>query len=67
MNAKFEYEFIRLGEGVITVKKFGREHYQEVVHQYAGDGWRLVQVFAPSTGANGKSKFFELIFEREKR
>ena len=28
-------------------------------------GWRLVQVFAPSTGAYGASKYFELILERE--
>ena len=29
------------------------------------DGWRLVQIFAPSTGVYGAAKYFEIILERE--
>jgi len=66
MAKKYEYTFVRLGEGYLSVKKEGKEKYQQIVLQYAEDGWRLVQVFAPSLGIQGMSKFFELIFEREK-
>ena len=62
---KYEYKFVRLGEGWIGVRKSAREQYQQIVHQFAADGWRLVQVFAPGTGVYGEAKYFELIFERE--
>lgn len=65
MDARYEYEFVRLGEGMLQVKKFGREHYEEIVHQYACEGWRLVQIFAPAIGVGGHSKYYELIFEKE--
>jgi hypothetical protein len=41
MKPKYEYKFVRLGEG-----------------------WRLVHVFAPGTGAYGAAKYYELILER---
>ena len=62
---KYEYKFARLGEGVLGVKRTAEEQYQETIHQHARDGWRLVQIFSPSTGIYGASQFFELIFERE--
>jgi hypothetical protein len=65
MNARYEYKFIRLGEGWLGVRRSGKEGYQEVVHRNAREGWRLVQVFAPGTGGYGVAKYFELIFERE--
>jgi len=65
MPQKYEYKFVRLGEGLIVVKKDGRETYQSVVHEHAREGWRLVQVFAPGTGVYGAAKYFELIFERQ--
>jgi hypothetical protein len=34
------------------------------VHQYAAEGWRLVQLFAPGTGAYGAAKYYELVLER---
>jgi len=60
----YEYKFVRLGEGWMAVRREGRESYQEAVHQHARDGWRLVQIFSPGTGAYGAAKYFELIFER---
>jgi hypothetical protein len=60
----YEYKFVRLGEGWISVRREARETYQEVVHAHAREGWRLVQIFAPGTGGYGHAKYFELIFER---
>ena len=64
MDQKYEYKFVRLGEGLIVVKKEGRETYQAVVHEHAREGWCLVQIFAPGTGVYGAAKYYELIFER---
>lgn len=64
MTPRYEYKFVRLGEGRLQVKKLGRETYQDVVHQYAAEGWRLVQLFAPGTGAYGAPKYYELVLER---
>ena len=64
MDQKYDYKFVRLGEGLIVVKKEGRETYQAVVNEYAREGWRLVQLFAPGTGVYGAAKYYELIFER---
>jgi hypothetical protein len=65
----YEYKFVRLGEGR-TSAAFGpqgaaRRQYEEVVHEHATDGWRLVQIFAPGVAAFGAAKYYELIFERE--
>ena len=63
--ARYEYKFIRLGEGWLGVRRGARESYQEVIEKHAREGWRLVQVFAPGTGAYGTAKYFELILERQ--
>ena len=62
---KYEYKFVRLGEGWLGVKGEAKDSYQDAVQTHAEDGWRLVQVFAPGTGGNGVAKYFELILERE--
>jgi hypothetical protein len=64
MTQRYEYDFVRIGEGVLGVKKAGKKGYQDVVHQRASEGWRLVQIFAPGTGAYGAAKYYEMIFER---
>jgi hypothetical protein len=61
---RYEYEFVRLGEGLFGAKRKARDDYQNVVHQRAREGWRLVQVFAPGTGIHGVARYFELVFER---
>ena len=65
MEPRYKYKFVRLGEGWIGVRKEARDSYQEIIHDHARQGWRLVQIFAPGTGGYGMAKYFELIFERE--
>jgi hypothetical protein len=48
------------------VQDGARESYQGLVHEHAAEGWRLVQIFAPGIAAFGASKYYELIFERER-
>jgi len=62
--SRYEYKFVRLGEGFMGVRKQGREGYQDEVQKHARDGWRLVQIFAPGTGAHGGAKYYELVLER---
>jgi len=64
MSQQYEYKFVRLGEGWMHVTRAARQEYQQVVHEHARDGWRLVQIFAPGTGAYGAAKYYEAIFER---
>ena len=65
MPSKYEYKFVRLGEGLLGVRRSAKDQYQQVIHEHARDGWRLVQVFAPGMGGYGAAKYFEIIFERE--
>ncbi|HUV65424.1 MAG TPA: DUF4177 domain-containing protein [Sedimentisphaerales bacterium] len=65
MSQKYEYKFVRMGEGLFGVRRSAREQYQQAVHEHAQQGWRLVQVFAPGVGGYGAAKYYELIFERE--
>jgi hypothetical protein len=65
MKPKYEYKFVRLGEGWLSARRTAEIEYQEQIRQHARDGWRLVQVFAPGTGAYGAAKYYELILERE--
>ena len=65
----FEYKFVRIGENRLSAlfgpQEKARTSYEAVVHDYAQDGWRLVQIFAPGVAAFGAAKYYELIFERE--
>ncbi len=65
MPRRYEYKFVRLGEGWMGGRSEAKETYQSVIYDHANQGWRLVQIFAPGTGAYGCAKYFELIFERE--
>lgn len=66
---RYEYKFVRLGEtrgsALFGVQDKARKTYEETVQEYAHDGWRLVQIFAPGVAAFGAAKYYELIFERE--
>jgi hypothetical protein len=66
VTRQFEYKFIRLGEGLLGVRKEAKATYQDAIQQHAREGWRLVQIFAPGTGAYGAAKFYEIILERER-
>lgn len=67
---QYEYKFLRLGEyggsALFGVQDKARKGYEEIVHEHAREGWRLVQIFAPGTAAFGAARYYELIFEREK-
>ena len=66
MKPRYEYKFVRLGEGrMFGAKREAREHYQEQIHHYAQEGWRLVQIFAPPLTGTGVAPYFELVLERE--
>lgn len=65
MKRRYEYKFVRLGEGWTAATREARDHYQEQIHQHAQEGWRLVQIFAPGIGVYGAAKYYELILERE--
>ena len=68
MRQNYEYKFIRLGEGLLSVKKEAQLNYQKEIEEHARDGWRLVQIFAPPIGGagSGTAKFYEIILERPK-
>lgn len=70
MGKSYEYKFVRLGEyrgsALFGVSDKVRGAYEDVVHEHARDGWRLVQIFAPGVAAFGAAKYYELIFERER-
>ena len=64
-----EYRFVRIGEnrlsGLLGPQTKARKRYEEIVHEHARDGWRLIQIFAPGVAAFGAAKYYEMIFERE--
>lgn len=64
MQKRFEYKFVRIGEGWMAARREAKQEYQQVIEKHARDGWRLVQVFAPGIGGYGASKYFEVILER---
>ena len=63
----FEYKFVRLGEGWLSVKGKAENEYQEIIIKHASEGWRLVQIFSPGIGAYGAAKYYEIILERPVR
>ncbi len=65
MKQRYEYKFVRVGEGWLGAKRKAEREYQQIIQDHARDGWRLVQVFAPSMGVYGTAKYFEVILERE--
>jgi hypothetical protein len=70
MGTTYQYKFVRLGDNRgsawFGASDNARNAYEDVVHEQARDGWRLVQIFAPGVAAFGAAKYYELIFERER-
>jgi hypothetical protein len=63
----YEYKFVKIE---VKYKPFAAQQiitpdYHQVIREHAGEGWRLVQVFAPPLRGYGLAAFVELIFERE--
>lgn len=65
MTQRYEYLFVRLGEGWSGARRLAKHGYQDEVRRYAEEGWRLIQIFAPGVGLYGAAKYYELILERE--
>lgn len=58
----YEYKFIKVELSNWTSKP--QDDYQDIIIDHAKQGWRFVQIFAPSTRGYGSAAYFELIFER---
>jgi hypothetical protein len=64
---QYEYLFDRIElEIQLPLRLVARDDYHELIDLRAREGWRLVQVFAPSVFVlgGGIPDWFELIFER---
>ncbi len=59
----FEYKFVRLAINIWTNSP--KEDYQSIIQEHGDEGWRLVQIFAP-TNMNMQAAYYELVFERPK-
>lgn len=59
----YEYKFVRLEFGG-TLSQHIKGDYQQIIHDHAAQGWRLVQIFAPQIGS--RVLYHEIIFERPK-
>jgi len=60
----YEYKFERLDMKFMSTVP--QRDYHEVIERHAREGWRFVQLFAPSSvKSGGASGYFEIIFERE--
>ena len=60
----YEYKFERVDTKFMS--SIPQRDYHEIIERYAREGWRLVQIFTPSSvSSGGASGYFELIFERE--
>ena len=64
----YEYKFVKVDlSGFWASVKKPKEDYHKLIEQYAKEGWRLVQIFAPSVSvrAGGVPEFFEIILEKQ--
>lgn len=54
-------------EGVLvsTMRRRPKEDYQQIIHDYAKEGLKFIQIFAPSINGYGAAAYFEMIFERD--
>ena len=59
MEKKYEYKFERIGKGFLVFKSEAERTYQNVIAEYAENGWRLVQIFSPSLGIWVLSRYFD--------
>ena len=60
----FEYDFVKIDLGGVFSAN-PKEDYRKIIEEKSKEGWRFVQIFAPSVTGNGVPKCFELIFEKE--
>ena len=60
----FDYKFVTIPLDRGWLVRRPAQDYHTVIQDHARQGWRLVQIFAPGTGAYGAAKYFELVLER---
>lgn len=60
----YEYDVVTIPLKGTIKGKVPKEDYHEIIQNYAKEGWRLVQIFAPPIAGYGVATFYELIFER---
>ena len=65
MIQQYDYKVVRVGKGFFETRKSARDGYAQVIDEYARQGWRFIQVFAPGHGINGVPRYYDLIFEKE--
>lgn len=59
----YNYKFVRIALKEGWSENSPKQSYQQIIHEHAKDGWRLVTIFAPATTGFGSASYFELIFE----
>ena len=63
----YEYKFVKIELKSSWLKYKPKDDYEEIINNHAKQGWRFIQIFAPSTTGYGSSTYFKLIFEKEIR
>lgn len=61
----YKYEFVKIELKSKFLTSVPKQDYQEIIHTYARNGWKFIQIFAPATSGYGSATYFELIFEKE--
>lgn len=59
----YEYAFVDIPVG--TFSGTPKEDYEQVIHNYAKEGWRLKQILTPPFAAGGQALTMQLIFEKK--
>ena len=60
-----EYKFVRVEIGGKKIASEPVKYYQDMVNNYAKEGWRLMQTLTPSTIGYGTIDYYEFVFERQ--
>lgn len=61
---EFEYKFVRLEGSIFGSLKKPEQEYQNVIHEHAKKGWRLVQIFSSPGDSGMRIRYYEIILER---
>ncbi|WP_291574072.1 DUF4177 domain-containing protein [Clostridium sp. UBA4548] len=59
----YEYKYVKCSMGGM----FTGDNHQEIINEFAKQGWRLIQILPLYYSLEGRGKDFEIIFEREIR
>ncbi|WP_017415077.1 DUF4177 domain-containing protein [Clostridium tunisiense] len=57
----YEYKYVKCSMGGM----FTGDNHQEIINEFAKQGWRLIQILPLYYSLEGRGKDFEIIFERE--